>query len=77
MIPKYQAHSRRVEGSFSFFLCRIVFLLFMLLIPARGGDKARMPQVTLSANATTYQLAVGWNLISVNLELDVASNALL
>jgi formylglycine-generating enzyme required for sulfatase activity len=49
----------------------------MVLSPARGGDKARVPQVTLSANATTYQFAAGWNLISVNLELDVASKTLL
>ena len=77
MISEHQTHFRRVQGDFSFFLCRIVFLLLMALSLAQGGAATRTPQPTRSGYATTYQLTAGWNLISINLNLDEASKALL
>ncbi len=77
MIAEHQTHFRRVQGDFRFFLCRIAFLLFMVLSLARGGDATRTPQPTRSGYATSYQLTAGWNLIGINLDLDEASRTLL
>ena len=92
MTPEHQAQFRRVQGRFTFFLCRIAFLLIMVLSLARGdaslgqtSAQGTQPAaqlsvstvVTRSGYATTYQLAAGWNLISINLALDDASKALL
>jgi hypothetical protein len=63
----------RVRGNFTFFLRRIAFLLIMAM--ALGTASAQALQVNCTANSTTYQLAPGWNLISIILELDVASKA--
>jgi formylglycine-generating enzyme required for sulfatase activity len=63
----------RIRGKFTVFLHRVAFLLIMAM--ALGAASAQALQVNCTANSTTYQLAPGWNLISINLELDVASKA--
>jgi len=92
MTPEHQARFRRVHGNFTFFLCRIAFLLIMVLGLAHGDALAGQPVAevaqpsvqlsistiaTRSGYSTTYQLSAGWNLISINLNLDDDSRALL
>ncbi|MGI5924118.1 MAG: formylglycine-generating enzyme family protein, partial [Lentisphaeria bacterium] len=92
MILEHQAHFQRVQSNFTFILCGITFLLIMAQSPARGDAPAGQPlaletqasvqlsvssTATRSGNTTTYQLTAGWNLISINLKLDEASQALL
>jgi len=63
----------RVRGKFTVFLHRVAFLLIMAMALATASAQAL--QVNCIGNSTTYQFVPGWNLISINLELDVASKA--
>lgn len=77
MIPKHQAHFRRVHGNLTSFLRCLAFLIVMTLGLARAEGTSRLPYRTRSGYATTYQLEAGWNLISINLNLDEASKNML
>jgi formylglycine-generating enzyme required for sulfatase activity len=77
MISERQGNCDRVHGNFMFFLCRVAFLMIIALNPARGEDASRASQRTRSGSTTTYKLVAGWNLISINLNLDEVSKALL
>src|SRR5574344_1727053 len=77
MISERQAYFHRVHGNFMFFLWYVAFLMIIALNPARGEDASRASQRTRSGSTTTYKLVAGWNLISINLNLDEVSKALL
>ncbi|HOG49974.1 MAG TPA: hypothetical protein PKY10_05255, partial [Lentisphaeria bacterium] len=62
MISERQAHFPPVHGHLTFFFSRVAFLMLIVLSLARGDD---------------YNLSAGWNLISINLNLDQDSQNLL
>ena len=61
---------------FTYFLCRIAFLMLIAIYTARGNDTAQVPRHTRSGNSITYHLTAGWNLVSIALNLTVSKELL-
>ncbi len=105
MFSEHQAYFPPARGNLTFFLCRVAFLMIMVLSLARGDAasgqliaRGTQPAVTSgtslasqgsdfqhstgsattrSGNSYPYKLSAGWNLISINLNLDEESQDLL